>query len=319
MENYEVLSFENWQVHYETEQEAKAKTRGRGHKSAKPYNPEFEPPPERPWFQMDKPHIDAQIRAIAEKVLQGMRNARAHDKELMFLRKAAYDIGEVARKDSKNIAIVGQQAMGKSLLINALLHRRNLSKTSASGSACTASVIKYLHKAGANDLDEVYNAAIQFMDDNSLRETAEEHARRYHHFHFSNKVDPEYFDEEQRSALTAAAFFHLIYNADYDDEAAKRLGSILNPTNIKDGSLLRDCIRMAHRRINETGANEHGIIELRNLNAETLLESVESFVAQHETKASLWPIVQHVNVFMGSALLRNYVNIIDLPGKSNNF
>ena len=84
--------------------------------------------------------------------------------------KAASEVRKVSASDGREVAIVGQQGMGKSLLINALQNRRNLSKTSARGKACTASAIKYRYKVRASDLEEKYDAAVTFMDDEYLKE-----------------------------------------------------------------------------------------------------------------------------------------------------
>ncbi|KAF2691470.1 hypothetical protein K458DRAFT_397946 [Lentithecium fluviatile CBS 122367] len=127
--------------------------------------------------------------------------------------------------------------MGKSLLINALLHRRHLSKTSATGGACTASAIKYVHKPGMDDLGEIYDVAIQFMDDTELNEIISEHARRYCHFHFSEGVDPTYHDEKERVAQSAEALFCLLWNAYNDEQAEIELQSLLTVERTDNGDL----------------------------------------------------------------------------------
>lgn len=139
-----------------------------------------------------------------------MKDARAEDKELSTLRNSAKDMSTISLKKAKTVAIVGSQGMGKSLMINSLLNRQKISKTSAGGGACTAAAIKYRHKVGSDDLDDLMNAQIQFMDDQTLRETIEEHVHRYFHFHFSGSVTEEYYEEEKRCAQAAESFFHLI-------------------------------------------------------------------------------------------------------------
>lgn len=308
--DYKVLPFETWKPSYDKEKTIKlAKPM-----AAKAYNPKDEQPPDMAWFRLNKQYIDSEIFGIFQKVMNRLVHGRPQDLELADLQVAAVGVKEVHFEQAKDVGIVGQQAMGKSLLINALLHRRNLSKTSAAGGACTASAIKYVHKPGMEDFGEVYDAAIQFMDDTELNEIISEHARRYYHFHFSNKVDPMYHDEEERAALTAESFFGLLWNAYNDEEAAEALRPLLLPAHIDNGALLREALKMAHRRMQEAGADEHRMKQFLDMGAAALMEETQNYIAQHESLPSLWPIVSHVRISMGSALLRNAVSIVDLPG-----
>lgn len=153
----EILSFDQWRPDYEAEKNANSRKGAKRSKASKfvpIYTPEKEVPPDKQWYRMNKEKIDFKIYGIASKVLATIHDSRPEDMELAQLRRAAFSVQEVAAKEPKSVALVGQQAMGKSLLINAILHRRVLSKTSAAGGACTASAIKYLHKPGTNDLDE---------------------------------------------------------------------------------------------------------------------------------------------------------------------
>jgi hypothetical protein len=313
-DNVIVLPFADWKPSFDEENSLKTAKGLKDPKAAQAYTPKSEPPPDHAWYRMDKSRIDEELHAIVTEVADKMEAVRAEDTELVSLLKSASEVRNVEMKVPKSIAILGQQAMGKSLLINALFHRRNLSKTSAAGGACTASAIKYVHKSGAEDLAEIYDAAMQFMDDMNLNEVIEEHIRRYFHFHFSNKVDPVYHDEEERAALTALAFFSLLYNIQNDPEAAETLEGRLTAQEIEEGKLLRGSVRMALRRIEETGADADRTKVFRDMTISELLEQISNFISQQEGMPSLWHIVQFVTIFMGSPLLRNGMSIVDLPG-----
>ncbi|KAF2007389.1 hypothetical protein P154DRAFT_614772 [Amniculicola lignicola CBS 123094] len=309
-----VLSFVDWKPEFEAEKKARLSKAAKAPMIATAYSPESEIPPDAAWFRMDKEFIDSQIRNTADEILVAIQGARTEDKELAYLRKVTTGIKEVAVKNAKSVAIVGQQAMGKSLLINALLHRRTLSKTSAAGGACTASAIKYLYKRGSGDSDEVYDASIQFMDGMNLNEIAEEHVRRYYHFHHSGQVDEMYRDEEERAAVTAQQFFELVYNTHNDKVAAETLTRRMTAKEIEKGNLLLGSIHMAKKRIEESGADATGIKGFKDMHISDLMDRIQSFISQQENIPSLWPIVQYVQIFMGSKLLRNGVSIVDLPG-----
>ncbi|KAF2741220.1 hypothetical protein EJ04DRAFT_547621 [Polyplosphaeria fusca] len=313
----EVMQFEPWNVARKEQKAANKLAHRRSKKITKcapAYDMTTEQPPYHVWYRMDKPHMNEKILRITEEVMNRITSGRPEDKELVQLREAVDQAKEVTMTDAKPVAVVGQQAMGKSLLINALLHRRDLSKTSASGGACTATAIKYLHKPDASDFSETYDAAVQFMDDLHLTEVMEEHARRYHHFHFSGKVDPEYHDEEERDAATAEEYFALLFNVNKDERAKEKLSALLTASKVKDHSLVEESLRMAHLRIHEAKADKDRIVKFDDQDIASLMSNIEHFVAQEDDCPALWPIVQYVNIFMGGTLVRNRVSIIDLPG-----
>lgn len=310
MSQVNVLAFEAWRLAYENEK-AKKVTRAT---ATKAYTCDNEVPPDHDWFRLDKEHIDREISSIAEDVIRCMTGYRTQDLELVDLLRTVQAAKHVPLDNVSTVAIVGQQAMGKSLLINALLHRRDLSKTSAAGGACTASAIKYVHKPGEGDFSEVYDAAVQFMDDMDLKEITAEHARRYHHFHFSGNVDPAYKDDEEMAAETAETFFALLWNAENDKAASRGLHSLLTPDGIQSGRLHQQALQMAHQRIGGSGADDKRNKRFSNMRTAQLLEQIQGFIAQHDRLPSLWPIVSHVEISMGSGLLKNAVSIVDLPG-----
>lgn len=280
------------------------------------YDPAIETPPDLPWFRFNKALADAGVDAIYHDVIAIIDlSARPQDVELAELKNSAKTVKQVFFGTAKTVGIVGQQAMGKSLLINALLHRRRLSKTSAAGGACTASAIKYVFKSGADDVCEIYDAAVQFMDDDELKEIIAEHGRRYHHFHYSEAVDPSWQEEEERAARTAEAFFALLWDAGNDELAGVELRRLLSAQCIDSGELQDKAMDMAKRRIEDSGADTNRRKEFLGLEAAALLDKTQSYIAQDDTQPSLWPIVSYVSIALGSILSRNGVYVDDYPGK----
>jgi hypothetical protein len=317
----EISTFEAFRPNHDKEKEeqqaAKSVRGAKAPRCAKAYNPEDEVPPDVPWYKLDKPGADVQICSIVDQLLGVMTNARKEDKELGSLQKAATKVREVVAMEPRDVPMVGQQGVGKSLLINALLDRPSLSKTSASGGACTASAIKYLHRPGTKDREGIYDAAVQFMNDEDLREITEEHIRRYNFFHFSGNVDSDFYDDEERAAATAEEFLYHVFNAYNDTKAKERLTGLLTSHAIKSGTLLSSSINEAHQRFRQAGVDEKRVTSFRKLEIDKLMTKIEKYIAPHATLPSLWPIVQDVSVFMGSALTRNGVCVVDLPGEKD--
>jgi hypothetical protein len=318
---FDISKFEAFRLNYDKEKEeaqaAKSVCGAKTPRCAKPYNPEEEVPPDVPWYRLDKHSADVQIYGIVDQLLRVMKSARNEDEELNSLRKAATKVSEVAAVKPRDVPMVGQQGVGKSLLINALLNRPNLSKTSASGGACTASAIKYLHRPGTKDREEIYDAAVQFMNDDDLCEITEEHIRRYSFFHFSDNVDLDFHDEDERAAATAEEFLYHVFDAYNDTKAKERLTKLLTSDAIKSGTLLSASIKEAYQRFQQAGVDKKRVTSFRNLDIDKLMAKIEKYIAPHETLSSLWPIVQDVSIFMGSALTRNGVCVVDLPGEKD--
>lgn len=293
---------------------AKARVGAQRVKCAPPYDPSQEADPDHEWFRLHREQKDREVHDIVSQVTDITEEARLGDKELISIHKSAETLRDISLAASTEVALVGQQGMGKSLLINALTNRRELSKTSARVGACTASAIKYRHKTGVKDHHELFDAAVEFMDDNCLQEGISEHIRHYAHFHYSGNVDEDYWYEEQRAAETAVEFFQEIWNARFDSEAEKQMKELLQESNISSGSLLEAAMQMARQRIMETGADEQRTIFFRDMKIEDLLKEVDRYVSDAESQSSLWPIVHDVIIYMGSSLARNGVVLVDLPG-----
>lgn len=120
--------------------------------------------------------------------------------------------------------------------------------------------------------------------------------------------------KRRRDALRLPSPFSTSYNTKNNAEAKEDLKPLLSHDGIKEGHLLQHCLDMARARMREAGANNDRVKELCQIKADKLLKEVERFVARDGSMQSLWPIVKSVNVLLCSALLRNGVALIDLPG-----
>ncbi|KAL1613151.1 hypothetical protein SLS60_001383 [Paraconiothyrium brasiliense] len=310
-----IPTFEEWREKHKKAPQSTRRSK-RGHENV--YNPSSEPLPGHKFFRLDRKAIDEGFHKISAAVLETLSRSRPQDKQLAAVQSLARRLQTVIVPETLDVAVVGEQGMGKSLAINALQHRPRLSTTSASGGACTASAIRFCYKPDAPEYSDSFNAKIKFMSDDELTETIQEHIDRYYHFHFSGNVEEDTYFEDQRVAKDAGAFFNLLHNAKYDREAASQLNALLTADNIKGKNLLNATMAMAHRRIDETrprwSATEERTIVFKDQTIKVLMEEVEKYMARFPSMPSLWPIVQSLDILLWSLLAKHGVNLRDLPG-----
>ncbi|KAF9735635.1 hypothetical protein PMIN01_07040 [Paraphaeosphaeria minitans] len=310
-----IPTFEEWR-----EKQKKSSEDCGPSKRARPdvYDPTKEPLPNHKFFQLDRGAIDGGLQMISAAVLDALSRARPQDKQLSALQTLARSFQKVSLPENLDVAVVGEQGLGKSLAINALQHRPNLSTTSASGGACTASAIRFCYKPDAAALSDSFDAKIKFMNDEELMENIQEHIDRYYHFHFSGHVEEETYFEDQSAAEDAEDFFDLLHNSKHDREAASQLKILLNADNIQENNLLKATMSMAHRRINETRARwptgEERTIVFKDRTIKDLMKEIEQYMVMVPSMPSLWPIVQSLDILLWSVLAKHGVNLRDLPG-----
>ncbi|KAL5443900.1 hypothetical protein PMIN06_008564 [Paraphaeosphaeria minitans] len=311
-----IPTFEEWR-----EKQKKSSEDCGPSKRARPdvYDPTKEPLPNHKFFQLDRGAIDGGLQMISAAVLDALSRARPQDKQLSALQTLARSFQKVSLPENLDVAVVGEQGLGKSLAINALQHRPNLSTTSASGGACTASAIRFCYKPDAAALSDSFDAKIKFMNDEELTENIQEHIDRYYHFHFSGHVEEETYFEDQSAAEDAEDFFDLLHNSKHDREAASQLKILLNADNIQENNLLKATMSMAHRRINETRARwptgEERTIVFKDRTIKDLMKEIEQYMVMVPSMPSLWPIVQSLDILLWSVLAKHGVNLRDLPGE----
>ena len=131
------------------------------------------------WWNLDMPTIEKLLRDIAQTILGPLKDIPAKDRELLHLSRTAGLLSKVHRKKRIQVALIGAQGAGKSLLINALFDLNGLSLTGADGNACTSSVVKYRFHRANKDGDELpkYYAEVEFMDAKGLKATITENAK----------------------------------------------------------------------------------------------------------------------------------------------
>jgi len=272
--------------------------------------------PNHPFFRMDRDSVDMSFGEIVDLLLDILAGARAEDYELTSLRSFAKELRKVEMKDTLDVAMVGQQGIGKSLLINALHHHLGLSKTSAGGGACTASAIRFRHRSDTKKHPKGVDATIKFMNDSELKEIIGEHIRNYRHFHFPHQNTQEQDYEVENAAREAEDFFDLVLDVKNDKEAKDALhGRLETANNVVNANRLSDTIvKRAKERIKSVHPDDDRVITFKNNDISALMKDIDKYVATRKDSSSLWPLVQSVDIMLESLLTKHGVCLRDLPG-----
>lgn len=278
------------------------------------------------------------------KLLKPVRRFASVDLEIGELIAALHFAKALPGPTNINIAVVGDQGIGKSSLINALLHR-DLVDVSASSTACTAFATIIKHKRGAPDSTQDSDVEVEFLNKSEIREFVEEQIRRYADVYSSarsndgndggeqshntedSSADDSSDDEIsllqpiptdgrrkipealQRGADTAKDFFHIIFGTREDDTALRDLETWLLEPDLEDGRFLNHCVDIALRHLSKIHATE-GSLLYTNVTDEQLQN-------HREFAATIWPLVRSVTIYTGSIILRHGVCFLDLPGKAS--
>ena len=128
-------------------------------------------------------------------------------------------------------------------------------------------------------------------------------------------MDPLYHDDEALAAATAKEFFDVVFNTKINSAGEAELERLLVASTIRNGTLLAETLKMARKRIEETGADADRKIFFSDRKIDPLMEEIENYMAQRNDLPPLWTIVQEVSIYLGSALSREGICVVDLPGK----
>ncbi|KAJ4337685.1 hypothetical protein N0V95_008266 [Ascochyta clinopodiicola] len=339
------LDFGAWKAQYTG---AEADNNDEGHV----YDPSSEDPPDCLWYTLDLELLRTTIQSMCEELARPVADCKTEDPEVIDLLKALRRAQKFPRPRKLKIAVVGNQGVGKSSAINALLNRY-LVDASASSSACTAFATIVEYKEGAADDTNMSDLKVTFLELDEIRDFIEEHIRRYADVYVPSSTDKkvESSGEEnelsrdeasesdhseddvsdsgssgtsdhpvrkhkkrkkvskalQLGADTAEQFFRIIFNADCDEEKELDLHKWLNSSDIEDGQFLDHCSGLAMSHLEQIEAEEAGSVEYTDV-CDVDLQRVRDHAAR------MWPLVKAVTISTGSVLLRNGIQLMDLPG-----
>lgn len=293
------------------------------------YDPGSENLPYRPWYTLDHNRIGQVITDMCNKLGRPLSICTIVDQEISDLWMALEHAKLLPRPKRINIAVVGNQGLGKSSTINALLSR-NLVEIMGGSEACTAFATIIDYKDGAPDDTTVSDVKVTLLNLDEIRDLIEEHIRRYANLHAHATFDEEHGDtgsedsdvsvngplsgknrkfsnELQQGADTAVDFFRIMFNADADDNAGLMVDEWLKEPDLEDGRFLGCLTKLATDHISRIQEEEQGTLVYTGISDERLMEVRSRAVG-------IWPLVKSVTISTGSVLLRHGICLLDLPG-----
>lgn len=214
------------------------------------------------------------------------------------------------------VSLGGQQGIGKSTLINAMLGVQ-VADVSGDVHACTQYASRYVYKPLTENASDLFDFTLKFLNVDTLSDVIQEHARRFAEYHFPTEDGdelPDDFDgprsttEKENFATSAETAFNIIFNAEHDAKAAIELEHLLNRKSIEDGRLLHRTLKVARDRIRKLGADENGILRCEDV-------SLEDLKALKNLAKSNFVLVDHAEIAVGATILKNGLVLVDSPGK----
>jgi hypothetical protein len=170
-EDCKCLSFDDWKTQ-------QANTEDTRRADGEFYDPTTENFPDHAWYDLDQELLRTTISRMCNKLGRPVVDSQIRDAEIADLLKNLDRAKTIPHPSEFNVAVVGNQGVGKSSMINALLNR-DLVDASASSSACTAFATIIQHKVDASDDSDVSDLKVSFLDIAEIRDFVEEYIRRY--------------------------------------------------------------------------------------------------------------------------------------------
>jgi hypothetical protein len=242
------------------------------------------------------------------------------------------------------VAFLGEQGIGKSTLLNAVLGRELVTK-SAGTSACTSFPTRIIYKAGAPDHSTHSDVTVKLLDQEEMEDLVELQIASYAECYpfepieeqddvdkndddseettDSSDVDvdvtsapsrrcrPEPSKKARRDAETAKNFFEIIYGTKTHQDAQIRLANLLSNTditngdNIRNGTFFQLCLEKVQQCRQQLTSE-----------TETWQNVPDKELRRIRNKAQkFWPLIDSIIIATGHMMLRHNIVFVDLPGE----
>ncbi|KAI4958200.1 hypothetical protein J4E86_003797 [Alternaria arbusti] len=286
------------------------------------------------WYALKQEEIKVLVEELCDKLTSAMQKYSSVDQRFQDL----IDAAEIARKlpDIRyySVAVLGEQGIGKSSLINALFERGLLDR-SGSSKACTAYATVLEYKPGATDHTTLSDLLVVFFNKEEIKDCIKEQMDRWVEVYpgvdknrqplqGEDENDPDDDNATQppskttsktmsRAITTAKEFFEIIFNVQKDKQASVELERMLYHTNIKEGNFFNDCCKRANDRFAQL-ATDMSERDLHNRTAHFKNIPDNRLGRKTARIKELWPFVKVVTIATGHILLRHGLRLFDLPG-----
>ncbi|KAH6629558.1 hypothetical protein C7974DRAFT_376384 [Boeremia exigua] len=315
------------------------------------YDPSTEELPAHMWYALDQKLLRKTVAHMCDQLGRPVVNCEINDPEITDLLRALDRAKKIPLSKKVDIAVVGNQGVGKSSTINALLNR-DLVDASASSSACTAFATIVEYKDGATDDTDESDLKVTFLELDEVRDFVEEQIRRYTDVYAPFEANNDIEAQEEDGVLAkdivedSVSEFE-VSDSDLSDATESPIASKKKRKKVsKAVQLGADTAEQFFRILFSAHLDEEKEAELQSWLGKTDLEdgqflehcvrvatehlgqiqaeeqgSVEysdvkdmdlQKVRSHAT--TMWPLVKAVTISTGSVLLSNGIRFMDLPG-----
>jgi hypothetical protein len=289
-----------------------------------------------PWYALKPEEIAKMVCDICDKPTNPLKKYASVDQRFEDLIIAAELVKKLPDIRRFDVAVLGEQGIGKSSIINALIDRGLLDR-SGSSKACTAYATILEHKPGADDHTTLSDFLVVFFTKEEIIDCIKEQIDRWFEaypgvqkdrqpLHSEDEDDPDEDNIAQssgnktsrtvmRGAITAKECFQIVFDVERNTQAGEWLERELHHTNIKEGNFYDICCRQAHDRFAQLAG------ELSEVNLQTRKAHFKDIPDRRLGKLSnkikkLWPFVKVVTIATGHILFRHGLRLFDLPGNS---
>ncbi|KAK1850355.1 Nuclear GTPase SLIP-GC 3 [Colletotrichum chrysophilum] len=221
------------------------------------------------------------------------------DSAIKRLHKRAKDLSRFQCPPTRTVGFVGDSGVGKSSLLNSLLHQEGLARTSNSGAACTCVVTEYHY-----DMRDDFQVDVELFTQDDLMEQVTHLLQSYRRFHLhaEEMTVADGLEEAKEHAGVARDTFRALFRG--------RLGNEAFLTTEPEGFVLWTFRRWL----------EDGVPELGGIHNRSSKESCSDFLIQLTSEApgsqgpAIWPFVRKIKVFLDAHILSKGLVLVDLPG-----
>lgn len=287
---------------------------------------------------LDYESVIGQVNEMLDEIILGLKRYAANHLVIKALIEGAERAKKLLDLEKRRMAVLGQQAAGKSSLLSALLARALLEICGGRKSA-TAFPVVIIHKQGATDDTKLSDIITEWVEKDQWRAHVSEYSKRWGDVHpgsqdeGSEEVEEESSDndedsdlepeevvpdipkprktpERQLGASTAKEFFQLIFNVEEDKAAKKILEHRLYNTDIRQGDFQDLCIEKLSARFQQLNQQ----LQIKNNVSEWFDVHDEDLGMQRKLAKKLWPFVKAFTIATGHIIPRYGMCLYDLPG-----
>ncbi|KAH5207201.1 hypothetical protein HBI62_235800 [Parastagonospora nodorum] len=307
--------------------------------------------PNVPWYNLNYPVIIDLVTEMLDEIIIKLDKYATIDYNIKALLDAAEKAKSLPDLEKCRVAVLGDQAAGKSTLVTALMGGRKLLDRSGDTKSCTAVPTAIIHKKGAADDTRESDVTIDWLNAEEVLAHTQEQIRRWTDLHpgFTEADDEEDIEERSGNENDTEESSDDEYELDSTDEeekpsrskskgrkslklddaasTAKEFFEVIFNTerDARAGQRLEDRLYNTDIRLDGFEALCVAAVQTRFRELDTELrvrDNVSHFegVSDRDLRnkrnlvKKLWPFVKLVTIATGHIILRYGMCFYDLPG-----